>query len=103
MKNQHLEDSIKDIARIYFLALQQMKSNYISSGEIDSFSPFYRYYIDVERTFRNLEVVDQRVINNEFFYDAYRDWWVGIYTEKQFKKIKRDAVKHFMEVFNEIH
>ena len=103
MEKHKLDTAIKEIARIYFIALQQLKSPKLSSGEEDPFSPFYKYYVDVEKTFVRLDSKEKEIINKEYFYDAYKDWWKRVYKAKEFVRIKYLAVSHFLEVFNEIH
>jgi len=98
-----LEDAIKDIARTYFVSLKHIDYKRISSGEQDFYSPFYKYYVDVEEAFASLTKENQRIITNEYFYDAYRGWWSSFYKEASFKKMKKEAIKQFVEKFYEIH
>jgi len=106
MKPKKLEETIKEIARVYFISLHhinEINTMSLSNGNIDSYSPFYKYFQDVEKTFRLLDVETQRIINNEYFYNAYAYWWINDYSTNEFKKKKRLAVKSFLEVFYEIH
>ena len=106
MKRNKLEETIKEIVRVYFISLRHindLNSSSFSNGSVDQYSPFYKYFQDVEKTFRLLDVETQRIINNEYFYNAYASWWINEYSSSEFKKKKRLAVKNFLEVFYEIH
>ena len=103
MKLVKLEEEIRNIANIYFVSLRQINLCKLSSGEDDYYSPFYKYYLDVEEAFKRLDKEKQRIINREYFYDAYKGWWQKEYKESKFKRIKRIAIKQFVEYFYEIH
>ena len=49
MKRTKNELAIKEIVRIYFVALEQIRKEKFSSGEEDCYSPFVKYYQDVEK------------------------------------------------------
>ena len=103
MRTAKLEESVKEVAKIYFIALRQLSVDRLSSGEQDIYSPFYKYYQDVEIAFSHLNKEQQRIITKEFFYDGYRNWWTSQYKPREFKKKKIGAMKFFLEVFYEIH
>ena len=98
-----LETSIKEIARFYFIALKNIQDESISSNEIDVFSPFYKYYADVEEAFSRLDKEKKRLITNEYFYDAYSNWWKKEYRKTRFLLLRKAAIKEFVEAFYEIH
>ena len=103
MKKQRLEELIKEISRIYFISLRSIYSQKLSSGEPDIYSPFYKYYMDVEDAFMKLDREKQTIITKEYFYDGYSGWWENTYKKAEFEKIRRIAVKEFVEAFYEIH
>lgn len=98
-----LETIIKQIAKTYFVSMRYISQKKISSGDIDIFSPFYKYYCDVETTFNLLNFESKRIITNEYFYDGYSNWWMGSYRENEYKRKKKIAIKEFVEAFYEIH
>ena len=97
------ERKIKEIANKYFIALKNISLSFISSGEKDLYSPFQKYYDDVEKAYSYLSSAHKRLINKEFFYDDYPNWWTSIYSDSQFKKIKKEAIWTFLRYFYEIH
>ena len=98
-----LENAIKEISKFYFIALKNLKEQSISSKEIDNLSVFYKYYADVEEAFKRLDKEKQQIITNEYFYDAYSNWWINQYSKKEFAALKRIATKEFVRIFYEIH
>ncbi len=103
MKLTKIETQMKEIAKLYFIALRNINFQSFSSGEVDAYSPFYKYYLDVEETFRQLPDEEKALINNEYFYNDYLDWWRPIYKPSAFLKLKKKAIRTFVEVFYEIH
>ena len=103
MRQSKYEEQIRNIARIYFVSLRSLKFQLISSGEKDEFNPFYKYYLDVEEAFSRLSEEKKRLITREYFYDAYKGWWTSDYKKRQFSRLKKIAVREFVEVFYEIH
>ncbi len=103
MNTEKFEAEIIEISKTYFLVLKKINANFFSSGDVDETSPFYLYYLDVEKTFSELKSEYKRIINNEYFYQAFSNWWISDYTPQEFKKAKRLAIKSFLEVFHEIH
>ena len=103
MKRRKFDYLIKEIARIYFVALNRLKAERFSDGEIDQYSPFYIFYHDVEEAFNHLNKINKRIINNEYFYQDYNGWWKKEYKESTFIRMKYSAVKAFVEAFYEIH
>ena len=49
------ETIIKQIAATYFISMRYLNEKRISSGDVDIFSPFYKYYSDVEFAFGVLD------------------------------------------------
>ena len=103
MKASKIELIIKEIASIYFTALAQIRKEMISSGEEDYYSPFVKYYHDVEEAFSRLDKEKKTIVNNEYFYQSYNGWWINKYKPRVFNKLKKAAIKEFVEAFYEIH
>ena len=103
MKLNKIETQMKEIAKLYFIALRNINYQSFSSGEEDVYSPFYKYYMDVEETFKQLSKEEKTLINNEYFYNDYLDWWKKIYKPSEFIRLKKKAIRAFVEVFYEIH
>lgn len=103
MKTSRIELIIKEIANTYFIVLREIRKEKISSGEEDYYSPFLKYYRDVEEAFSRLDREKKTIVNNEYFYQSYNGWWTNKYKPRVFNKIKKAAIKEFVEAFYEIH
>ena len=103
MKLNKMDIAVKEIAKLYFIALRNIDSLGFSNGNRDEFSPFYKYYIDVETAFNNLNSEQKRLINNDYFHQAYLYWWTSLYKKNQYLKLKKASLARFLEVFHAIH
>ena len=106
MEVSKLESLIKEIAKAYFESfnyLKEIKQRSLSNGKEDIDSPLYRYYLDVELAYYRLNKEYRSIINNEFFYQRYKEWWKETYSPSVFNIKKKEAMKLFLEAFYEIH
>lgn len=97
------EKKIKEIAYKYFAALNSLSLTHLSSGDNDPSSPFQKYFEDVEKAYSYLSPTHKTLINKEFFYEDYPNWWMSLYSSYQFKKLKKEAIWTFLRYFYEIH
>lgn len=88
---QKLEKEMSGLASLYFKALDLTK-------EKNSLSHI-RLISTIRGAYESLNSEERRVINNEFFYQKYRSWWKDSYTLNYFKKLKKQSMAHFLEVF----
>ena len=103
MKLGKMDVAVKEITKLYFLALRNINYNSFSNGDFDEYSPFYKYYKDVEAAFNNLNKEQKRLINNDYFHQAYAYWWISLYKKNQYIKIKKASLADFLEAFHAIH
>ena len=96
-----LDTLMREIAKLYFVALRNI--NFQSFNSDSNYSPFKKYYSDVELAFSQLDEEKRRIITKEYFYDDYRNWWVNEYKPTRFNRLKKIAAKEFVEVFYAIH
>ena len=97
-----LEPIMKQIAELYFVALKNIRNKSFESNE-DCYSPYLKYYSDVEEAFLKLSSEKRRIINKEYFYDDYKNWWTKEYSLFKFNRLRKSAIKEFVEAFYEIH
>ncbi len=65
-------------------------------------SSMYEEYIrDVDRALVLLDPLDQKVINQEFFYQTNPIWWVGMFSKSTYYRLRRRAVETFLRNFYE--
>ena len=96
---KELSEMVEEIADRFFTAKQ---AYYISQqGELlaESDSPCLFYIHKVEEAYQALDERERNLINNEFFFQNYHDWWIGLYSKTSFYRFKRNAMLKFLEVF----
>ena len=96
---KELNDLVEKVADKYFeakhMTLLKMRGELIA--EIDA--PYDVYLYKVERAYATLDPREKNLINNEFFFQNYRDWWVGLYSKASFYRFKKQAMSKFLEAF----
>ena len=98
MENRRLFDEVKAIADMYFYALSKLKKRYGYISDSDRTNNEYISYVaKVRYAFHSLSDIEQVFINNEFFYEAYPEWWKPVYTRSTFYRIRNKSMRHFKE------
>ena len=96
---RELNDLVEKVADKYFeakhMTLLKMRGELIA--EVDA--PYDVYLYKVERAYATLDPREKNLINNEFFFQNYRDWWVGLYSKASFYRFKKQAMSKFLEAF----
>jgi len=96
---KELNEMVEVVAKRFFLArtLHQEKiNNFIAENDFDEQSPYDIYLARVMSAYDILSEQEQNLINNEFFYQGYRDWWKTIYTRATFYRYKKEAMQKFL-------
>ena len=99
---KELSDMLEMVVRRFFVArsLQQSKNNDSAlSTDLKASYPYELYLNRVIDAYECLSEQEQNLINNEFFYQSYNDWWKAIYSKSYFYKCKKAAMVKFLEVF----
>ena len=93
-----LEEKMTTIAKNYFLARRYLNyTHYISE---DNFALLCSYIGSVKKAFTHLKNEEQKLLNNEYFYEAPLDWWKKEYSLQGYNNLKNTAIAHFLEVFH---
>ena len=53
----------------------------------------------VFNAFSKLNNSERNLINNEFFFQSYHNWWESIYSKATFYRYKKKAMMNFLEAF----
>lgn len=93
-----LRQEVEEIARLYFIATQTIKSEGLSDSNGSS-SDQEKYVARVENAFESLTEIEKEFINNDFFYQAYPNWWKKYYTRSKYYLIKKRSMMSFLEAF----
>lgn len=96
-----LSDMTSVIADRFFMArrIYEIK-NGECLAEVDIDGDAYLQYLEkVNKAFGALSEGEQNLINNEFFYQGYHNWWEPIYSKATFYRYKKQAMMKFLGAF----
>jgi len=65
-------------------------------GEEDDYN---QYLSKVFKAFSALNETERNLINNEFFFQSYHNWWESIYSKATFYRYKKKAMVKFLGAF----
>lgn len=90
------------ISKLYFTKNEKRVDCYLSDSDAeDRVTPHDRFVSHVEEAYMSLNPLEQLMINNDFFYEEYPDWWKDLFSLKSYNRVKRNAIVHFLKVFYE--
>lgn len=101
MERKNLEQNLTSLSKSYLSIQKAFLTHTISNRYLDFSNPFILFCFTIEQAFYSLSSPLKKIINNEFFYQAYEGWWKEIYSEEQFKKLRKIAISKFMEAYYE--
>lgn len=97
-----LIDMTNDVANKFFHAkkVHDMKNdNVLKENDFDDDFPYDHYLVKVQEAYDSLSEAEQNLINNEFFYQSYHQWWKPLYSKATFYRYKREAMEKFLGAF----
>lgn len=105
MKFRNLCSEVREVARLYFKALQSAD---VRNSKFDLNMAIYakayegddvnKLFINrIENAFRMLDIDSKRIINNDFFFNNYKFWWLSLYSTATYYRLKRVAICHFLD------
>ena len=96
---KQLNEMIEEVAYRFFIAKRLIAMR--QRGEIleEDNPPYQVYLLRVEKAYRSLDERERNLINNEFFFQNYQNWWIGIYSKTSFYRFKKRAMLRFLEAF----
>ena len=100
--SKELSNMLETVAKRFFVArtLHRLKSdNTLAEKDYNDDSPYDVYIVRVLSAYDSLTEQEQNLINNEFFYQSYHDWWKPIYPRSSFYKRKKEAMIKFLGAF----
>ena len=94
---KELEEMTEEVAYRFFVAKKVMHA--IESHEIveENNVPYETYLNRVEHAYQSLDDKGRNLINNEFFFQNYQNWWVGLYSKTNFYRLKKRTMLQFLE------
>ena len=86
-----LDQMLSEIADKFFFA-KKMQGK-------DSLDDFNDYIYKVQTAYETLNDNERNLINNEFFYQSYQEWWKPLYSKASFYRYKKEAMAKFLGAF----
>ena len=99
-RNVKLLDEIKNIAKNYFYALEQIKKEKTLNDSEREPNQYEIFVSRVRYAYHTLNVTDQIFINNEFFFEEYPKWWIKNYSPSAFYRQRIKSMKRFKEAID---
>ena len=97
-----LNQMLIDIADKFFFA-KRIKDNpdslTLAESPFDDDYSFDEYIRKVQSAYESLDDSEKNLINNEFFYQSYQEWWKPIYSKSSFYRYKKEAMDKFLGAF----
>lgn len=90
--------AIQEIAKLYFIALRKVREEGLRDSMYEP-SDYEKYISRVQNAFDSLTDIEKEFINNDFFYQAYPNWWMKYYTRYKYYSIRKQSMMSFLEAF----
>ena len=97
-----LSDMTVTVAERFFLARRInaiRQEDYIAEFDYGNEDDYTRYIEKVFEAFNSLNERERNLINNEFFFQSYHNWWESIYSKATFYRYKKQAMMKFLGAF----
>ena len=99
---KNLMKRMEMIAKVYFLSKTTGTDCYLNDIKHDQSTNSGKAFISrVEETYLVLGPLEQLIINNDFFYEDYPNWWEELFSKTTYLMLKRKALIHFLKIFYE--
>ena len=97
-----LSDMTISVADRFFLARRAKAiedGEYIAEFNTEELNDHQEYIEKVFKAFATLNEAERNLINNEFFFQSYHNWWESIYSKATFYRYKKKAMVKFLGAF----
>ena len=88
-----------DVAEKFFFAkrMHDLRNEHlIGESSFNEQNPFDYYLLKVQEAYETLTDLEKNLINNEFFYQGYNNWWKPLYSKATFYRYKKEAMQKFL-------
>lgn len=89
-----------DVAERFFFAKKMHEHNkefLLGENSFNDQNPFDFFLLKVQSAYESLNDLERNLINNEFFYQSYNQWWKPLYSKATFYRYKKEAMQKFLE------
>lgn len=99
-KRNTLSKEIQEISKLYFVAMKHVNGKDVLHDSGELMDDYSRYIIRVRNAYQQLDDLEKSIINNEFFYEDYPNWWKKIFSRSTFFRLKKQSMLKFKEAFD---
>jgi hypothetical protein len=106
---QLLQKNFKDLSDMTLLVADRFfiarrihameKEDHLAEFDCPDLESYTQYIDKVSKAFTKLTDSERNLINNEFFFQSYHNWWESIYSKATFYRYKKKAMMKFLEAF----
>ena len=99
---KELNEMTEEVAFRFFAAKKMTIMSKQGEMLAESDLPCLLYMQKVETAYCALDEREKNLINNEFFYQSYQEWWKPLYSKASFYRYKKEAMEKFLGAFYEL-
>ena len=100
-----LNQRLLDISEKFFLA-KKVKDNpdvlILAESPFDEDCSLDEFISKVQQAYETLDDNEKNLINNEFFYQSYQEWWKPLFSKASFYRYKKLAMEKFLGAFYDL-
>ena len=100
-----LNQRLLDISEKFFLA-KKVKDNpdvlILAESSFDEDCSLDEFISKVQQAYETLDDNEKNLINNEFFYQSYQEWWKPLFSKASFYRYKKLAMEKFLGAFYDL-
>lgn len=100
-----LNQRLLDISEKFFLA-KKVKDNpdvlILAESPFDENYSLDEFISKVQQAYETLDDNEKNLINNEFFYQSYQEWWKPLFSKASFYRYKKLAMEKFLGAFYDL-
>ena len=96
---QDLNQMTIEVAERFFFAKKMHENNkelLLGENSFNDQNPFDFFLLKVQSAYESLNDLERNLINNEFFYQSYNQWWKPLYSKASFYRYKKEAMQKFL-------
>lgn len=83
------------LKRINQIKLQKV----ISKSEKEILSAYEAYVFNVQRCFKDINLLERNIIEKEYFTPLPPNWWINVYSRATYYRLRLSASKKFLSSY----
>lgn len=75
---------------------QLKRQRHISESEREILSSYQNYVLSIDKSFSNINGLDEMILKREYFNRQDKKWWVTLFSRATFYRLRLNATKRFL-------